>query len=182
MARRKSPFSGFTRMPSLPDMEPFPKRRTRSTRRNRDDDDDDDYIDDPGDRPITKAEYIAIQEEERERAYYNSPEGIAERKQKADQDKFFWDLMIGIWVIRPYEMMKYIFNRLFKRRYNSIGIGHFISVTIWIVILWIILELYLNREQNLIINEYIITRLLVFGGIITATYLYCKILAWWKFR
>ena len=176
MARRKSPFSGLTRMPSLPKMErfperpymePFPNRRNRSTRQPPDDDDWDDNSDNPDDGDIPQPD---------------TPEEIAERKQIADRDKFFWDMMIGIWVIRPYEMMKYIFNRLFKRRYTSIGIGHFISVTIWIVILWIVLELYLNREQNLIINEYIITRLLVFGGIITATYFYCKILAWWKFR
>ena len=176
MARRKSPFSGLTRMPSrpkmepfpkLPKMEPFPKRPYRPTRRPPDDDNWDDNSDNPDDGDIPQPD---------------TPEDIAERKQKAEQDKFFWDTMIGIWVIKPYEMMKYIFNRLFKRRYTSIGIGHVISVVIWLIILWIISELYLNREQILEFNEYIVTRLLVFGGIITATYFYCKILAWWKFR
>jgi hypothetical protein len=55
------------------------------------------------------------EEEERERAYYESPEGIAERKKISDRKGYFWKAKLMIWVTRPYEMMKYIFNRLFKR-------------------------------------------------------------------
>ena len=171
MARRKSPFGknpfGSFDLPSMPKM---PKSNRRFS--------DDNYADDD-DRYITRDE---LNELERERAWNASPEGIAERQRNVNRDKKFWDYMLSIWFIRPYEILKFLLNKIFKRQTDRIGIGHFFSLAIWIIIVWAILEIYLIWEKVQFYDSYIINRLTLIVTIIAATYIYCKIKAWWKTR
>jgi hypothetical protein len=179
MARSKSPYRDFERMPPLP--KPLKPHHRRS-------DDDDDYEDDDG--YGTREELInevrakrQREEEERQRAYDESPEGIADRKRIVNRKKYFWDAVLTIWVYRPIELMKYLFNTLFKKQQrNKIRIGHFISVVLWIIILWISIEIYLSWGKIAFSSDYIIKRIFLLGMIVAIVYLYCEIKSWWKSR
>lgn len=178
MARRKSPYDDFPRMPPIPKMPRMPRWPRPS------DDDGDDG------RPMTRAEVREEMdrrdEEERERAYSESPEGMAERQKNAERINqrkyYFWNLMLTIWITRPYEMVKYAFNRLFKHPYQAIGIWHIISSVMWIVIVWVSIEIYQVWGKIPFNSDFIVMRILLIIVIFITIYLYCKLKTWWKVR
>jgi len=120
--------------------------------------------------------------------YWANPEGqrelqllAARRELKSRRKKYAWKSMRTIWLTMPLEVMEYITHKLIKDQSNQIGIFHLIPLLLWISVIFLIFG-PINTILDFNIFNTFITRILLIGGIILVTYIFCYVQALLKVR
>lgn len=113
--------------------------------------------------------------------YRKSPTiiSISPEREKYDSDlklvrkKDTWKRMSKIWITNPIEVIKFIFNKLFKHPAPEVDNHHFISVILLVIAVYLIIELYRNSIQipSKFIYEILLVILLM--GLFFGSYIYC---------